>query len=95
MDIPVATDSGEQHIGILKNFANAILHGDKLLAPGEEGINGLLISNAIHYSTWTDDWVVLDSFDHDHFYELLQERINNSTVQKNVSQRVSDVRGSH
>lgn len=95
VDIPVATDSGEQHIGILKNFANAILHGDKLLAPGEEGINGLLISNAIHYSTWTDDWVVLDSFDHDHFYELLQERINNSTVQKNVSQRVSDVRGSH
>jgi predicted dehydrogenase len=95
VDIPVATDGGEQHIGILKNFANAILHGDKLLAPGEEGINGLLISNAIHYSTWTDDWAVLDSFDHDHFYELLQERINNSTVQKNVSQRVSDVRDSH
>ncbi|HEY4391582.1 MAG TPA: Gfo/Idh/MocA family oxidoreductase [Paenibacillus sp.] len=95
VDIPVAPDGGEQHIGILKNFANAILHGDKLLAPGEEGIYGLLISNAIHYSTWTDGWAVLDSFDHDHFYELLQERINSSTVQKNVSQKVSDVRGSH
>lgn len=95
VEIPVSGDGGEQHIGILKNFTNAILHGENLLAPGEEGVYGLLISNAIHYSTWTDSWAVLDSFDHDHFHELLQERINNSTVQKNVSQKVSDVRGSH
>ncbi|GAA0135998.1 Gfo/Idh/MocA family oxidoreductase [Paenibacillus sp. YSY-4.3] len=94
-EIPVSADGGEQHIGIMKNFTKAILHGEKLLAPGEEGIHGLLISNAIHYSTWTDDWAELDHFDHDHFYELLQEKINSSTIKKNVVQQVVDVSGSH
>ncbi|MGG4552701.1 Gfo/Idh/MocA family protein [Paenibacillus humicus] len=94
-EIPVSGDGGEQHIGIFKNFAKAILQGEKLLAPGEDGIHGLLISNAIHYSTWTDDWAELDHFDHEHFYELLQERIKSSTVKKNVVQKVVDVSGTH
>jgi predicted dehydrogenase len=94
-EIPVAKNGGEQHLGILKNFTNAILHGEPLLAPGEEGIHGLLISNAIHYSTWTDTLVNLDNFDHDHFYELLQERIRQSTVKKNVVQKTADVTGTH
>lgn len=94
-EIPVSKVGVEEHNEILKNFANAILHGDQLLAPGEEGINGLLISNAIHYSTWTDEMVSLEDFDHDHYYELLQERINNSMVEKNVAQKVVDVKGSH
>ncbi|MNJ43593.1 putative oxidoreductase YdgJ [compost metagenome] len=94
-EIPVSGDGGEQHIGIFKNFAKTILQGEKLLAPGEEGIHGLLISNAIHYSTWTDDWAELDRFDHEHFYELLQERIKSSTVKKNVVQKVVDVSGTH
>lgn len=94
-DIPVAQDGGEQHIGILKNFTRAILNGEKLLAPGEEGIYGLTISNAIHYSTWVDDWADLEHFNHDHYYELLQERIRSSTVEKNVVQKVTDVAGSH
>jgi predicted dehydrogenase len=94
-EIPAAKDGGEQHVGILKNFTNAILHGEPLLAPGEEGIHGLLISNAIHYSTWTDTLVNLDIFDHDHFYELLQEKIRKSTVKKNVVQKTADVTGTH
>ncbi|MGF7033646.1 putative dehydrogenase [Paenibacillus mucilaginosus] len=93
--IPVSSDGGEQHIGIMKNFTRAVLHGEKLLAPGEEGIHGLLISNAIHYSTWVDGWADLKDFDHDHFYELLQERIANSKVNKQVTQRVADVAGTH
>lgn len=94
-EIPVAGGGGEQHIGIMKNFTNAILHGEPLLAPGEEGINGLLISNSIHYSSWTDQVVELEKFDHDHFHQLLQEKIKNSNVKKNVTQRVVDVSGSH
>jgi predicted dehydrogenase len=94
-EVPAAKDGGEQHIGILKNFTKAILHGEKLLAPGEEGINGLLISNAIHYSTWTDSMVTLDSFDHDHFYELLQDKIKHSTVKKNVVQKPADITGTY
>ena len=42
----------EQHKGITQNVTNAILHGEKLMAPGEEGINGLRISNAIFLSSW-------------------------------------------
>lgn len=88
-EVPVAKHGGEQHLGILKNFTNAILHGEKLLAPGEEGINGLLISNAIHYSSWTNSWAYLEHFDHEHFYELLQEKIRNSTIEKNIVQKTS------
>ncbi|HZG84011.1 Gfo/Idh/MocA family oxidoreductase [Paenibacillus sp.] len=93
--IPVDKNSGEQHIGIMKNFTNAILRGEQLLAPGEEGINGLLISNAIHYSSWTDSLVDVEKFDHDRFYELLQDKIANSKAKKNVVQQVADVAGTH
>ncbi|MBQ7953446.1 MAG: Gfo/Idh/MocA family oxidoreductase [Clostridia bacterium] len=34
-EVPVNGAPGEQHIGILKNFANAVLKGEKLIAPGE------------------------------------------------------------
>ena len=40
-DIPVH-GNGEQHKGITKDFVNAILKGTPLLAPGDEGINGLI-----------------------------------------------------
>jgi Predicted dehydrogenases and related proteins len=62
------------HPGIIKNFCDAILTGAKLIAPGSEGIKGLEISNAIHYSSWTGgDWVDLPC-DEDRFYELLKEK---------------------
>ena len=47
------------HLGILKNFANAVLYGEKLIAPGYDGLNGLQISNAIHFSDWTGETVEL------------------------------------
>lgn len=77
----LSSSSSPQHVGILNNFASAVLHGDKLLAPGEEGINGLAISNAIHLSTWIDDWVELP-FDEDLYYKKLQEKIEKSTFSK-------------
>jgi len=40
-------DSGEQHLGILKNFTNAILHGEPLLAPAREGIHSIELANAM------------------------------------------------
>jgi len=78
--IPLHTVANE-HNEILKNFANAILKGDKLLSPGVEGINGLTISNAIHLSAWTDNWVELPMND-DLFYDTLQDKIKNSTFVK-------------
>lgn len=90
-DIPVNISSGESHVGILKNFTAAILDGDELLAPGYEGIKGLTISNAIHYSAFTNKWAYIDNFPHDEFYELLQEKIKTSTLKKDLKgQRTID-----
>lgn len=84
-----------QHLGILRNFTDAVLDGAELLAPGEEGINGLTISNAIHYSAWTNGWADVKSFDHEGYYKLLQEKIKKSTVVKKEIQMTVDVKGSH
>lgn len=90
-EIPVASDGGEQHVGILKNFTNAILTGSELLAPGYEGINGLTISNAIHYSAWTGGWADVKNFPDEEFYKLLKERIDKSTVVKKEASTTVDV----
>lgn len=92
-DIPVAEGSGDQHKGIMRNFVGAILHGEPLLAPGEEGINGLTLSNAMYLSSWQDDWVSLP-LDEDLFYDLLEERRKRSQVKKQVNQQTVDVSGS-
>lgn len=94
-EIPVDTSGGEQHIGILKNFAQAILNGAPLLAPGEEGIRGLTISNAIHYSTWTNGWADINHFPHEEFYQILQDKIKNSTVVKKEVQRTTGTDGTY
>ncbi|MBQ8966725.1 Gfo/Idh/MocA family oxidoreductase [Ruminococcus sp.] len=44
------------HPEILNDFADHILDGTPLLAPGEEGLRSLSISNAAYLSSWTDDW---------------------------------------
>lgn len=80
-EIPVS-GTDEKHVGIFKNVADALLNGTPLLAPGVEGINGLTISNAIHYSAWTGKTADVKNFPHDEFYSMLQEKIRNSTVVK-------------
>ncbi|WP_062107130.1 Gfo/Idh/MocA family protein [Bacillus niameyensis] len=94
IDIPVRGQS-EHHVGILKNWTNAILHDEELLAPGPEGIKSLAISNAVYLSSWLDDWVELP-IDEDLFYEKLQEKINQSTYKKVTEQDITmDVSGTH
>ena len=62
------------HQGILQNFANAILHGEPLLANGTDGIFELTLSNAAYLSAWNDNqWIDLP-FDTTEFDRLLQER---------------------
>lgn len=92
-EIPVDTSGGPQHMGVIRAFADAILNGGELIAKGEEGINGLTISNAIHYSAWTNTWADIKNFSHDEFYSLLQEKIKNSTVVKKDNDVVADVKG--
>jgi predicted dehydrogenase len=82
IDIPGG--SSEDHKAITKNWASAILNGTELLAPGEEGIKGLTLSNAMHLSAWTDDWANLP-IDEDKYLRELKKRIKNSTAQKKES----------
>ncbi|PPF10517.1 MULTISPECIES: Gfo/Idh/MocA family protein [unclassified Rathayibacter] len=65
---------GEQHTAVLQDFADSILHGTPLLAPGAEGILGVRLANAIHYSSWTGREVPLD-LDEGVFLAALNERI--------------------
>lgn len=66
---------GVQHSGVIENFARHILYGDDLIAPGEEGINGVRLANAIHLSDWLGETVSLKDFDDDKYLGLLNERI--------------------
>ena len=36
----------------MKNFVNAILNGDDLIAHGSEGIHGVALANAMLFSAW-------------------------------------------
>lgn len=94
-EIPVEKGDGEQHKGILRNFTNAILYDEPLLAPGEEGIHGLTLSNAMYLSAWTDNWVELP-IDSNLFHEKLMEKVQNSTFQKDITaQTTLNVSGTH
>ena len=84
---------GEQHQGITKNWVQAISRGTPLLGPGEEGIHGLEISNAMLMSAWTGDWVDIP-VDADAFHDLLKQRIDASTTDKQAGAgKVMDVDG--
>lgn len=82
------------HLGILQNFANAVLHGEELIAPGYDGINGLEISNAIHFSDWTGETVELP-VDRERFYEMLRERASHSPKKAHVVSTISDLQGTY
>ncbi|MFF2907922.1 Gfo/Idh/MocA family protein [Paenibacillus sp. NPDC057934] len=94
-EIPVEPGGGDQHNGILRNFTRAILHDEPLLAPGEEGIRGLTLSNAMYLSSWTDNWVELP-IDAELFHAKLTEKIESSTFQKAAAgNKTLDVKGTH
>jgi len=54
-----ASGHGEQHIAILRNFAEAILEGKPLIAPAAEGIHSVELANAMLLSTFEDRAVEL------------------------------------
>lgn len=62
------------HVGILQNFANAILFDEELLSPGADGICELTISNAAYLSEWTGNSEIFLPFDGEEFDRLLDER---------------------
>ena len=66
-----------QHVGICNNVANTILGIEELYAPASDGINGVILANAMLLSTWLDRDIELP-FDDELFYEELKKRIATS-----------------
>lgn len=83
-----------QHIGVLNAFAANILHGEPLVARGEEGINGLMLSNAMHLSDWLGHAVELP-VDEEVYYAELQKRVSTSKLNENAVENFVDTRGSY
>ena len=73
------------HPLILNNFADAILDGAELIAPGEEGLNSLSISNAAYVSSWTDSKADIP-VDEDTFEKHLSELCHNEKIEKKTVQ---------
>jgi predicted dehydrogenase len=59
IQIPLPGGRGPQHDGILRNFVKAISSGEPLIAPGEEGLYSLELTNAILMSGMEDQTVSL------------------------------------
>ncbi len=86
----VETDGkNPQHIGVLNAWANAILCGGELVARGEEGINGLTLSNAMHLSSFLGREVELP-FDDELYYSELMKRVATSRKKDDVKAVFAD-----
>ena len=74
-EIEVETDGlNPQHQGVFAAFAGAILRGEPLVAGGAEGINGLMLSNAMHLSAFLGRPVEIP-FDEKLYHDELMKRV--------------------
>jgi predicted dehydrogenase len=87
MEIPLAGRGG-QHNEVLQNFVDAILFGERLIAPAEEGIHSVELANAMLFSSDTDTTVSLP-LNAGLFERWLSDKIKNSSFRK------ADVRASN
>ena len=89
-EIEVETDGKhEAHTGVMNAFANKILGKGELVAGGEEGINGLTLSNAMHLSDFLDREITLP-IDADLYKEELMKRVKCSNKVKNTVEVFED-----
>ena len=73
--IEVETDGkNEQHAGIIKNFANALLGLEEFFVDGLEGINGVDLMNAIELSGWKQGARVTLPVNEEEYLEELNKR---------------------
>ncbi len=89
VEIPLPARQGENR-DITQNFVNAILKGEPLVAPGEEGVRSLELADAMRLSTWLGAPVTLP-IDDARYGEILQEKIRAAKPKKVVETRTFDV----
>lgn len=93
--VPLDTDGkNEQHVGVLNAWGSAILRGTPLVADGSEGINGLMLSNAMHLSSFLGRAVSLP-IDEDLFYEELMKRVAVSRRKSTGADVFADTSGTY
>src|SRR5437763_941372 len=71
------------HSILVQNFVNAILEGEPLIAPGEEGIYSVELANVILYSSLMDQAINMP-MDSAAYEQKLNQLIAESTVKKKV-----------
>lgn len=92
--IEVETDGeNPQHVGVMRAFANRILNGAQLIAEGKEGLNGLLLSNAMYLSDWLGKEIEIP-FDEDLFLTLLNDK-RKTSVKKTVEEKTFSTEGTY
>ncbi len=88
--LDIETDGlNPQHHGVLNAWADAILHGGKLVADGREGIRGATLSNAMHLSSFLGKAVELP-FDEELYYNELMKRVATSRRKTEVKTVFAD-----
>lgn len=80
VEIP-ASGNGGQHVTVLQNFIDAIRSGAKLVAPAEEGINSVMLANAMIYSSIREKTVELP-LDGAEYEKLLRKLVKGSKAKK-------------
>lgn len=80
IEIPVGAP-GEQHAVLMNNFVRAILDGEKLTAPAEEGIRSVELANVMLYSSLTGQTVELP-LDGAAYQAMLERLIKDSKFEK-------------
>jgi len=76
VEVPVS-GHGDQHNGILRNFAEAVLDGKPLIAPAAEGLRSVELANAMLMSEFLSQTIELP-LDAQAYERLLQEKIAGS-----------------
>jgi len=80
-DVSFDAHDSPGHRNVIENFANAILHGEKLIAPASEGINSVMLANTILMSSFEGRAVSLP-LDADAYEQKLQSLIHQSALAK-------------
>jgi predicted dehydrogenase len=92
-EIPIGRDN-PQHVGIINNFIQSILYGEKLIANGQEGLFGVELANAMYLSSWLDCTVEIP-VDSELYYRKLREKTNHSVRKENVREQVLNLDDSY
>jgi predicted dehydrogenase len=76
-------NAANSHAVLMQNFVNAILEGEPLIAPGEEGIHSVELANAMLYSSLVGQTVELP-LDGAAYEKRLNQLIAESNLEKKV-----------